>query len=766
MIEFFRCVAEAVMENGVKGLASLAPGGEFAVKVAAGAWKKYRDRKKEADQRKEMEALAQSNFDSAKQEAVKAVREALAEVARTNPQQPGMSDFDRLNLELYLSQIPAVVQQSLRRPEDPTGRTVPSAFALNTPEAVSKLLPLRAPRFKPGDALTGRPGWVLDRPLGVGGFGEVWLAKHQTRTSLVGAVKFCHGQQARDLRHEGGLIDRVMAAGSHHNIVPLRDIHLEGDPAWLMYEYVPGGDLADIIRKLQKSDQAKRVQLTMIALKQLCAAVAHFHRLSPAIVHRDLKPANILFDQANKRLRITDFGIGAVTAKAALSEESRGATTGADRMTSYLPGAHTPLYASPQQRNGEPPDPRDDIHALGVIAFQMLTGDLTAAPGSDLVDELRGAGTPDELIALIGKSVAQRAERRPKDAREWEVALTALMSKKTEEGTGQDIPLAAVGKVPESPIVREGPADGKRVVPPATGEDVSEGQVPGRDGPRLSPNCLAILTALKQRGATAPEKAVSKYLLMAEDDIGPNCGKMGQPTEWRPDDLNLIHWEHLDEPPVPHLTASKWVLWITPAGLRAIGNHVLLKIKNEKKGRVSESTSGDTEAEDAGEKDVWQGFWFVNVGEYEVYDDNAEWIGTNRNWDDCRKYGFLAAGYGEQYSKAMKKLEPGAPVFAYMRGLGYVGYGEVTQAAVMARDFTPEGSTDSLLKLPLIGKALSHDIDDEEQAEWVVGVRWHKTFDREQAKRFVGAFANQNVVCKLRHPETVEHLRKEFHVPA
>src|SRR5215210_8033664 len=136
MLAFMKCVAEAVMENGVKGLASLVPGGDFAFKVAEGAYKKYRERKKEADQRKEIEELAKTSFESAKQEAITAVREAAAEIARTNPQQAALSENDRLQLELYLSQVPAAVQQSLKRPEDPSGRTAPSAFAIRTPDDV------------------------------------------------------------------------------------------------------------------------------------------------------------------------------------------------------------------------------------------------------------------------------------------------------------------------------------------------------------------------------------------------------------------------------------------------------------------------------------------------------------------------------------------------------------------------------------------------------------------------------------------------------
>ena len=51
-------------------------------------------------------------------------------------------------------------------------------------------------------------------------------------------------------------------------------------------------------------------------------------------------------------------------------------------------------YASPQQRNGEPPDPRDDVYALGVLAFQMLLGDLTLWPGPDMRDDLKALGLP------------------------------------------------------------------------------------------------------------------------------------------------------------------------------------------------------------------------------------------------------------------------------------------------------------------------------------------------------------------------------------
>jgi hypothetical protein len=149
----------------------------------------------------------------------------------------------------------------------------------------------------------------------------------------------------------------------------------------------------------------------------------------------------------------------------------------------------------------------------------------------------------------------------------------------------------------------------------------------------------------------------------------------------------------------------------------------------------------------------WSGFYFVNVGE-----------GEHRNWDDCRKYGFLSAGQGEKYSNAMKKLKVGDNIFAYMKGLGYVGFGTITQPALMAREFTPNGFDKKLLDLPLKQPGMTDNIDDPMLSEWVVGVKWAKAFDRNDAKRFQGIFANQNIVCLLRDTATADFLRREFGV--
>jgi hypothetical protein len=148
---------------------------------------------------------------------------------------------------------------------------------------------------------------------------------------------------------------------------------------------------------------------------------------------------------------------------------------------------------------------------------------------------------------------------------------------------------------------------------------------------------------------------------------------------------------------------------------------------------------------------TWSGFWFFNVGD-----------GDNRDWDDCMKYGFLAAGW-KPWTDQLSRLTEGSKVFAYMKGLGYVGFGTVIQEATPVKEFIPAGHKKPLLEFALSAD-MGHNRNDRSKCEWVVGVRWHKIFPREQAKTFPGAFANPNIVCKLRDQRTLDFLRREFNV--
>lgn len=453
MFNFIRTVAESIAEAGLKGLAHMVPGGAFALAVAEGVLKKIRGSNAKPPE------VAAGVAATAAADTAKTAAEVDGAVKAAAP--PGATADEVIELRLYLTQVPDRVRQSLKRAEDPSGRTVPAAFAVTTAEDVLKLLPPRPPRFRPGAAVPGRGEWVLERLLGTGGFGEVWRARHTQTPSLARAVKFCLGQSGQDLIHEAALIDRVMAAGSHSNIVPLVDAYLTGDTPWLMFEYVGGSGASDWIHLFAKLPHDKRLKQAVNATRQLASAVAFFHALSPPIVHRDLKPANILFDQATNQLRVTDFGIGSVTAKEALD----GAGTTSGRLLTSLHGSHTPLYASPQQKAGGTPDPRDDVHALGVIAYQIMTGHLDQGAGPDFADDLREAGAGEELVALLGKCVAQKADRRLASAVELKEQLTALAGKTATPPPPAPTPAAAP---PVSPPIAPEPSS---PVPAAAGTD-------------------------------------------------------------------------------------------------------------------------------------------------------------------------------------------------------------------------------------------------------------------------------------------------------
>lgn len=415
MFVFLKCVAEAVAEKGLRGLAQMIPGGGAVFEIATAAWERYRLRCGEAQQRREIEQLAQASFEEAKQAAVAAAKQVAG----------GNSDVEAV-VEVFLTQIPASIRQSLKRADDLEGKSVPGNFSLRGPDDVARLLPATLPRFKAGDPLPGRPSFVLDRHLSGGGFGEVWLAR-QAPFGMLRAVKFCKGleNRDRDLLHEGNVIGRLMSAGKHPNVVPLMDAHLEGDSPWLMYEYVEGGDLGDAIRHWATLGPDQRLERLVKAWQMLASAVGRFHRLTPPIVHRDLKPANILYDKIDRLLRITDFGIGGIAARDLLDADKTGRLTSAGRLQSYLYGSYTPLYASSQQKAGAPPDPRDDVHALGVLGYQMFTGQIAQGVGSDYAHDLRELGVPETLIDLIGRCTAQKQERRPQDAGEIAKALAA-----------------------------------------------------------------------------------------------------------------------------------------------------------------------------------------------------------------------------------------------------------------------------------------------------------------------------------------------------
>ena len=145
----------------------------------------------------------------------------------------------------------------------------------------------------------------------------------------------------------------------------------------------------------------------------------------------------------------------------------------------------------------------------------------------------------------------------------------------------------------------------------------------------------------------------------------------------------------------------------------------------------------------------WSGLFYVTGGSEE-----------DRPWEELRQNGFFTACGGRVYSNKLDNLEVGSPVFYYQKGTGYLGYGRVTTPKMPASEFVLEDGQRLVEKLP--SWYLNEFPDDPDNASYVVGVDWKKTFDRGDAKTFSGIFANQNVVCKIYDQETADFLRREF----
>jgi hypothetical protein len=147
----------------------------------------------------------------------------------------------------------------------------------------------------------------------------------------------------------------------------------------------------------------------------------------------------------------------------------------------------------------------------------------------------------------------------------------------------------------------------------------------------------------------------------------------------------------------------------------------------------------------------WSGLWYVNAGD-----------GPHRSWEDMQRYGFVAAGGGEKYSDPLKRLHPGDRIVVYQKNAGYVGYGIVKSPSVIVSDFKTENGP--LLEQKLSQPGMARPGENADRAEHVVGVDWVKTVPMTDGKRFDGIFANQNIVCKLRDPKTIEFLQNNFGV--
>jgi len=256
--------------------------------------------------------------------------------------------------------------------------------------------------------------------IGQGGMATVYRAYHPSMDRDV-AVKVIHLAIATNAlsRQRFEREARLIAKLEHPHLLPVYDYNGAHNPPYIVMRYLEGGTLKDVITAYGALPLLDAAHLT----RQIASALDYAHR--QGVIHRDIKPNNILIDQDGNAF-LMDFGIARMT------ERSEGLT-----QTGFAVG--TPSYMSPEQGMGEPNiTPQADIYSLGVMVFQMASGQLpfTAETPMGIVlrhihDAVPKASAfnprlPPAFDLLIAKAMAKKPEDRFQTATEFAEELTAI----------------------------------------------------------------------------------------------------------------------------------------------------------------------------------------------------------------------------------------------------------------------------------------------------------------------------------------------------
>lgn len=276
--------------------------------------------------------------------------------------------------------------------------------------------------------------WVVESLRSRGGFAVVYRARHAS-SGRAGALKVLHEHLAdsplliRRFEKEGETLKRL----AHPHIVQIHDFGLLPDQRpYLVMEWLEGRTLEEEIRSRGPLSVAE----TLAILEDLGAALAAAH--DAGVVHRDLKASNVIIVPAGDWfvVKLVDFGIAKILAEEANAQGGQGLTSTGSRLG-------TPHNMAPEQVLGQPVDARTDIYALGILAFQLLTGRLPFdAPTAIEIEEMHLyapppraselAPVPAAIDGVLSRCLEKRREARYPTVREAMAALRAAAIRRDE----------------------------------------------------------------------------------------------------------------------------------------------------------------------------------------------------------------------------------------------------------------------------------------------------------------------------------------------
>lgn len=257
--------------------------------------------------------------------------------------------------------------------------------------------------------------YKLEDFIGQGGMSLVYRAV-DIRTGHSVAVKILKSEYNSDKEFLERFQREAQAASlmSHHNLVNLLDVGVEGEYRYLVLEYVNGNTLKDIIRQKGRLNYQTAIQITI----RILSALQHAH--DNGIIHRDIKPQNVLI-HTDGHVKVADFGIARMTNAFTISKGD-----------TVVGSVH---YSSPEQATGSVVEATSDLYSTGVVMYEMLTGrvpfvgDTPVAVAMQHVQDFPppitnfAPETPPAVVAVVMKALEKDPKKRFQSAREMADAL-------------------------------------------------------------------------------------------------------------------------------------------------------------------------------------------------------------------------------------------------------------------------------------------------------------------------------------------------------
>jgi serine/threonine protein kinase len=260
-----------------------------------------------------------------------------------------------------------------------------------------------SPPITPGVTI-GR--YVIRTSLGAGGMGEVYLAD-DTQLGRKVALKFIHAGAERDPAAERRLLREARAAATldHPNICAVYEVGEADGRPFIAMQYVDGETLEARLRRVPLELR----EILALAV-QIVSAVSDAH--AHDILHRDLKPANVMVTSRGEA-KVMDFGL----ARLGAAESGSGASATVSVLSHAGQIVGTAAYMSPEQARGEPLDARSDLFSLGIVLYEMVTGQRP----------FQGASSAALAAAILTHDPLPLARFAPQTPAELERIVTKLL---------------------------------------------------------------------------------------------------------------------------------------------------------------------------------------------------------------------------------------------------------------------------------------------------------------------------------------------------